>query len=112
MGETAASNDGRRAAADRRRRRWWPSRSSRPLAGSPCIWGSPRLPATSASAAAYGGSGWTAGRPTWVIRHWWLTGTLGRSDRLTVAGAALAAWAARVTAQQAPPGITEPDRLA
>ncbi len=47
-----------------------------------------------------------------MIRHWWLTGTLGRNDRLTVAGAALAAWAARVTAQQAPPGITEPDRLA
>lgn len=52
------------------------------------------------------------GPPDLVIRHWWLTGTLGRSDRLTVAGAALAAWAARVTAQQAPPGITEPDRLA
>ena len=42
----------------------------------------------------------------------WLTGMLGRNDRLTVAGAALTAWAARVTAQQAPPGITEPGRLA
>ena len=42
----------------------------------------------------------------------WLTGMLGRNDRLTVAGAALAAWAARVTAQQAPPGITEPGGLA
>ena len=41
-----------------------------------------------------------------------LTGMLGRNDRLTVAGGALAAWAARVTAQQAPPGITEPGRLA
>jgi hypothetical protein len=41
-----------------------------------------------------------------------LTGALGRNDRLTLAGAALAAWAARVTAEQAPPGITEPDRLA
>jgi hypothetical protein len=41
-----------------------------------------------------------------------LTGLLGRNDRLTVAGAALAAWAARVTAEQAPPGITEPGRLA
>jgi hypothetical protein len=42
----------------------------------------------------------------------WLTGMLGLGDRLTVAGAALAAWAARVTAEQAPPGITEPGRLA
>jgi hypothetical protein len=42
----------------------------------------------------------------------WLTGMLGRNDRLTVAGAALAAWAARVTAERAPPGITEPGRLA
>ena len=42
----------------------------------------------------------------------WLTMMKGRNDRLTVAGAALAAWAARVTARQAPPGITEPDRLA
>jgi len=42
----------------------------------------------------------------------WLTMMKGRNDRLTVAGAALAAWAERVTAQQAPPGITEPDRLA
>jgi hypothetical protein len=41
-----------------------------------------------------------------------LTGMLGRHDRLTVAGAALAAWAARVTAEQAPPGIAEPGRLA
>ncbi len=41
-----------------------------------------------------------------------LTGRLGRNDRLTVAGAALAAWAARVTAEQAPPGIAEPGRLA
>jgi hypothetical protein len=42
----------------------------------------------------------------------WLTGMLGRNDRLTPAGAAMAAWAARVTMEQAPPGITEPDRLA
>jgi hypothetical protein len=42
----------------------------------------------------------------------WLTGMLGRHDRVTVAGAALAAWAAWVTAQQAPPGIAEPGRLA
>jgi len=41
-----------------------------------------------------------------------LTIMKARNDRLTVAGAALAAWAARITAQQAPPGITEPDRLA
>jgi hypothetical protein len=41
-----------------------------------------------------------------------LTRLLGRNDRLTVAGAALAAWAVRVTAEQAPPGITEPGRLA
>jgi hypothetical protein len=41
-----------------------------------------------------------------------LTMMKGRNDRLTVAGAALAAWAARVTAEHAPPGITEPGRLA
>jgi hypothetical protein len=42
----------------------------------------------------------------------WLTIMKARNDRLTVAGAALAAWAARVTAERAPPGITEPGRLA
>jgi hypothetical protein len=41
-----------------------------------------------------------------------LVGLLGRGDRLTPAGAALAAWAARVTAERAPPGIAEPGRLA
>src|SRR5690242_8048015 len=41
-----------------------------------------------------------------------LTGMLGLGDRLTVAGAALAAWAARVMAERAPPEISEPGRLA
>jgi len=46
-----------------------------------------------------------------IVALCWLTGMLGRNDRLTVTGA-LAAWAARVAGEQAPPGITEPGRLA
>ena len=73
-------------------------------------------------AALAGAAVGDANSPRWVgalfvclavlVALGWLTGMLGRNDRLTVVGAALAAWAARATAVQAPPGITEPGRLA
>ncbi len=42
----------------------------------------------------------------------WLTGVLGRGDRLTPAGAAVAAWAIRMAAQAAPLAGGDPGRLA
>jgi hypothetical protein len=72
--------------------------------------------ALAAAAVGDGNSTWWAGAAfvavAVLVALAWLTGMLGLGDRLTVAGAALAAWAARVTAEQAPPGITEPGRLA
>jgi hypothetical protein len=73
--------------------------------------------------AAFAAAAVGEGRPTWWVGAaltagavlaalFWLTGMLGRNDRLTVAGAALAVWAAQVPAERAPPAITEPDRLA